>query len=82
MMNDTTKDGSTQPAEEASVGLFDNWFDPIESALRDRVRGFIEELTQDEFEEVQAVPAMPGGRKRPMASPPPPGAGMEAVSAR
>ena len=42
MASDTTKCDSPQPAEEASAGLFDNWFDPIESALRDRVRGFIE----------------------------------------
>jgi len=56
MMSDTTKYDSPQPAEEASVGLFDNWFDPIESALRDRVRGFIEELIQDELESVLARP--------------------------
>jgi hypothetical protein len=24
--------------------LFDNWFDPIESGVRERVRGFIEDL--------------------------------------
>lgn len=46
MTSDTTKCDSPQPAEEASAGLFDNWFDPIERALRDRVRGFIEDLIQ------------------------------------
>ena len=56
MMSDTTKCDSTQPAEEASAGLFDNWFDPIEGALRDRVRGFIEDLIQDELEGVLARP--------------------------
>jgi transposase-like protein len=56
MTSDTTKCDSTQPAEEASAGLFDNWFDPIESALRDRVRGFIEDLIQDELEGVLARP--------------------------
>ena len=56
IINDTTKCGCPQPAEQASAGLFDNWFDPIESALRDRVRGFIEELIRDELEGVLARP--------------------------
>ena len=56
MTSDTTKCASPQPAAEASAGLFDNWFDPIESALRDRVRGFIEDLIQDELEGVLARP--------------------------
>jgi transposase-like protein len=29
--------------------LFDNWFDPIEAALRDRARNFIEELIHGEL---------------------------------
>jgi hypothetical protein len=28
-----------------AVNLFDNWFDPIETAVRARAREFIEELT-------------------------------------
>ena len=35
MMSDTTKPDSWQPAAEMTVGLFDNWFDPIESDVRD-----------------------------------------------
>jgi transposase-like protein len=56
MTSGTTKCDSLQPAEEACGGLFDNWFDPIESALRDRVRGFIEDLIQGELESVLARP--------------------------
>jgi hypothetical protein len=42
MMSDTTKPDSWQPAAEKTVGLFDNWFDPIESEVRARAREFIE----------------------------------------
>jgi len=27
--------------------LFDNWFDPIEAGLRDRARGFLQEMLED-----------------------------------
>ena len=36
--------------------LFDDWFDPIENAVRDRVRSFIEELIEGELEAVLARP--------------------------
>ena len=38
MKKDTTK----TPADMADEKLFDNWFDPIETALRTKVRGLIE----------------------------------------
>jgi putative transposase len=43
------KDSSQRPAEEA---LFagEAWFDPIEAGLRDRIRGFIEELVEQELQ--------------------------------
>jgi putative transposase len=50
MTRDTTKSDSAQPATEHRAHLFDNWFDPIESALRERARGFIEELIHAEFD--------------------------------
>jgi putative transposase len=50
MTSDTTKSNIAQPADETIPHLFDNWFDPIESALRERVRGFIEELIVGEFD--------------------------------
>jgi len=35
-----------QPRDDADERLFDSWFDPIEHAVRDRVRSFIEELIE------------------------------------
>jgi hypothetical protein len=34
-----TKPDSSQPAAETAVYLFDDWFDPIEAGVRDRVAG-------------------------------------------
>ena len=56
MMSDTTKPDSWQPAAEMTVGLFDNWFDPIESAVRARAREFIEEMIRGELDTVLARP--------------------------
>jgi putative transposase len=50
MTSDTTKSDSAQPVAERMPHLFDSWFDPIESALRERARGFIEELILGEFD--------------------------------
>jgi putative transposase len=36
---------------EETQGLFDNWFDPIETAVRDRVRGFIETMLETELDQ-------------------------------
>jgi hypothetical protein len=38
MKNFTRKSVSSQPAAETAVYLFDDWFDPIEAGVRDRVR--------------------------------------------
>jgi transposase-like protein len=56
MTSDTTKTDCAQLADEGQPLLFDNWFDPIESAVRARVRGFIEELIENELEAVLARP--------------------------
>ena len=56
MTSHTTNPDSVQPVDEAAAHLFDNWFDPIESAVRDRVRGLIEELIHGELEAVLARP--------------------------
>ena len=45
-----TKPDSSQPAAEKAVHLFDNWFDPIEAGLRDRVREFIQAMFEGELE--------------------------------
>ena len=44
MTSITTKPASSQPAAGIGVDLFDPWFDPIETEVRARARGFIEEL--------------------------------------
>jgi putative transposase len=50
MKTTTTKFDSTQPAADTAVYLFDDWFDPIEAAVRDRVRGFIEAMIEGELD--------------------------------
>ena len=47
---------SFAPATETAAHLFDNWFDPIESGVRERVRGFIEELIRCELDAALARP--------------------------
>ena len=56
MTNTTTKPDSVQPAAAAAVDLFDDWFDPIESGLRDRVRDFIHGMIEGELDMVLARP--------------------------
>ena len=52
MKNDTTK----APVDVADEKLFDNWFDPIETELRTKVRGFIEIMIEEELEAALARP--------------------------
>jgi len=56
MTNLTTATDSFAPATETAAHLFDHWFDPIESGLRERVRGFIEELIRCELDAALARP--------------------------
>jgi putative transposase len=56
MTSTTTKPDSSQPAAEMAVDLFDDWFDPLETELRARARGFIEELIRGELDAVLARP--------------------------
>ena len=51
MTSTTTKSDSSQPAAETTSRLFDNWFDPIEAGLRDRVRDFIKLMFEGELDE-------------------------------
>ena len=51
-----TKPDSSQPEAGTAPQLFDDWFDPIEAAVRDRARQFIEELIQGELDAVLARP--------------------------
>src|SRR4051795_5797742 len=50
MTSPTTKPDAVQPEAEAGVALFDGWFDPIEAALRDRARAFIETMISSELD--------------------------------
>jgi putative transposase len=45
-----------QPAATASAQLFENWFDPIETAVRDRVHGFIQAMIEAELDEALSRP--------------------------
>src|SRR4249919_1905609 len=66
MTNDSISSARFQFDSEAKTGtggragaderLFDDWFDPIENAVRDRVRSFIEELIEGELAAVLARP--------------------------
>ena len=56
MTSITTKPDSSQPAAETAVDLFDNWFDPIEAGVRDRVREFIEALIEGELDTALSRP--------------------------
>src|ERR1700738_5395412 len=49
-----------------AVGLLDEWFDPIEAGLRDRVRDFIQTMIESELE---AVLSRPRYARRPKADP-------------
>jgi putative transposase len=51
---------------EIAVGLLDEWFDPIEAGLRDRVRDFIQTMIESELE---AVLSRPRYARRPKADP-------------
>jgi hypothetical protein len=44
--------------------LFDNWFDPIEAGLRDRVRGFLQAMLEAELDECSLARATSGARSR------------------
>ncbi|MGH6829663.1 MAG: transposase, partial [Methylocella sp.] len=46
MKRDTTE----QAAEATEEKLFDNWFDPVETILRSKVRGFLETMIEEELE--------------------------------
>ena len=52
MKRDTTKpaDGATEEK------LFDNWFDPVETGLRAKVRGFIETMIEEELDTALSRP--------------------------
>src|SRR5947209_20441313 len=50
MTSITTEPEVPQPASESSPHLFDDWFDAIETSVRERIRLFIGELIRDELD--------------------------------
>ena len=56
MTSDTTHDAVAHPAAAAIPELFCDWFDPIESGLRERVREFIQSLIESELDAALARP--------------------------
>lgn len=56
MASNSTKLSIAGTEGASAVGFLDDWFDPIEAGLRDRVREFIQTMIESELEEVLARP--------------------------
>jgi putative transposase len=56
MKSTITKPDSSQPVTDTAVYLFDDWFDPIEAQVRERVRGFIQAMIEGELDETLQRP--------------------------
>src|SRR6266542_4612539 len=65
MKSITTRPDSSQSVADTAVYLFDDWFDPIEAAVRDRVRGFIQAMVEGELD---ATLLRPRYGRRPTSS--------------
>jgi hypothetical protein len=74
MTKTTTSPCLPQAGIECNVHLFDNWFDPIESGLRTRVRDFLQAMLEAELDEAL-------GRSRYVRRPTSPRADSEAAPA-
>src|ERR1700746_1723436 len=56
MTSNSTKSSSLKSEAETAMRLLDDWFDPIEAGLRDRVREFIQAMIESELETALARP--------------------------
>jgi transposase-like protein len=56
MTNDTTHSAIPHGEGGSSAELFDDWFDPIEAAVRERVREFIQAMIEGELDATLARP--------------------------
>jgi hypothetical protein len=52
----TTTSRLLHSTTESKSHLFDDWFDPIETGIRDRVRGLIEEMIRGELDAALSRP--------------------------
>jgi hypothetical protein len=64
MTNNSTTSPALQSEAKMTVDLLDDWFDPIEAGLRDRVREFIQAMIESELE---AALVRPRYGRRPKA---------------
>ena len=64
MTINSTTSPAPQSGAETTVHLLDDWFDPIEAELRDRVREFIQAMIESELE---AALVRPRYGRRPKA---------------
>jgi putative transposase len=64
MKSNTTMPFLPQSETGAARDLFDNWFDPIEAGLRDRVREFLHAMLEGELDEALSRPRY-GRRAKP-----------------
>ncbi len=60
MTNNSTNSPALQSEAETAGHLLDDWFDPIEAGLRDRVHEFIQVMIEAELEAARATPAAQG----------------------
>src|SRR3989440_7039824 len=56
MTSNSTKSSCLQSEAETAMRLLDDWFDPIEAGLRNRVREFIQAMIESELETALARP--------------------------
>jgi transposase-like protein len=56
MTSNRTNSAALQSQAEMAIHLLDDWFDPIEVGLRDRVREFIQEMIEAELEAALSRP--------------------------
>jgi hypothetical protein len=67
MKSISTKHDSSQPVTDTAVYLFDDWFDPIEAAVRDRCAASYNDRRRARWNlEATAIraPSKAGGRQR------------------
>jgi putative transposase len=67
MTSNITQRDDSQPSDAPVPDLFRDWFDPIESGLRERAREFIQALMESELEAALARPRY-GRRAKEMPS--------------
>jgi putative transposase len=65
MESTTTKPAVPHSGVETSAQLFEDWFDPIESGVRNQVRQFIEGMIEAELEEALSRPRYRRSAKTP-----------------